>query len=234
LEASSRNRSDPRRLGDRLPSRSEAAGTVEPAVDDWFGEGLDWFEDAGRAGGEPSAGAEPGRFVGSEPAYRGGAGTERSALVRRRQLVGLGVLGLLLAAAVITPLVVFGGGGKTVEATTTAAPTVVTTTTPTPPARTTTTPSSTSQTPTPARLRVTLPASGALRRGDKGSAVETLQKALVALGFSPGRPDGVFGVNTEAAVVDFQRSNGLQPDGIVGKETARLLNTGLANRANGG
>jgi peptidoglycan hydrolase-like protein with peptidoglycan-binding domain len=83
-------------------------------------------------------------------------------------------------------------------------------------------------------LRVALPASGTLRRGDHGSAVETLQKALVALGFAPGRPDGVFGANTEAAVVDFQRSNGLQPDGIVGKETARTLNAGLTNRASGG
>jgi peptidoglycan hydrolase-like protein with peptidoglycan-binding domain len=51
---------------------------------------------------------------------------------------------------------------------------------------------------------------------------------LAALKFATGTPDGVFGVTTEAAVVDFQRSNNLPPDGIVGIDTVRLLNTALA------
>ena len=130
----------------------------------------------------------------------------------------------------------FGGGGSSAEQTTpltTAARTTTAaqqTTTQEQPAVTTTP----STTPEAAPLRVTLPEGETLSRGDSGSEVEELQKGLAELGFSPGEPDGDFGANTEAAVIDFQQSNGLAPDGVVGTETARLLNAALAEKSAGG
>jgi peptidoglycan hydrolase-like protein with peptidoglycan-binding domain len=141
-------------------------------------------------------------------------------------MAGLGVLSVLLVAGVVIPLVVFDTGGKAVGETT-----VLTTTAPpvtTLPQAPTTSPQTKAPAATP--LRVPLPGGGTLRRGDRGSAVKQLQKALAALGYDPGTPDGVFGQDTQAAVVDFQRSNDLQPDGIVGAETARILNAALAER----
>lgn len=68
----------------------------------------------------------------------------------------------------------------------------------------------------------------ALRLGSTGSAVRALQKRLKTLGFNPGQIDGRFGTATEAAVLAFQRSEGLLADGIVGPQTARAL--GLSSR----
>ena len=50
-----------------------------------------------------------------------------------------------------------------------------------------------------------------------------LQERLLALGFTPDRVDGVFGVNTEKAVRHFQRGVGLAVDGQVGPETLRAF-----------
>ena len=50
-----------------------------------------------------------------------------------------------------------------------------------------------------------------------------LQEKLRSLGFSPGRIDGDFGPGTEAAVIAFQRSEGLLADGIVGPVTLEAL-----------
>ena len=52
-----------------------------------------------------------------------------------------------------------------------------------------------------------------------GDDVVALQQALEARGFNPGVSDGVFGPGTEAAVIAFQKSEGLTPDGIVGPQT---------------
>lgn len=62
-----------------------------------------------------------------------------------------------------------------------------------------------------------------LRQGDQGEAVERLQRRLRDRHFSPGSIDGIFGPATYAAVVGFQRSEGLLPDGIVGPRTAFAL-----------
>lgn len=59
-----------------------------------------------------------------------------------------------------------------------------------------------------------------LRRPAKGEEVEKLQKLLGI------KVDGDFGPNTEAAVRDFQRSNNLVPDGIVGPRTWAALSAG--------
>lgn len=62
-----------------------------------------------------------------------------------------------------------------------------------------------------------------LELGSNGAEVEALQKRLKALGYNPGKVDGEFGHGTEAAVMAFQRSNGLLADGVVGAKTARAL-----------
>ena len=57
-----------------------------------------------------------------------------------------------------------------------------------------------------------------LQVGDAGQPVKRLQRKLLSLGFPPGTIDGEFGYGTEAAVLAFQRSNGLLADGIAGHE----------------
>lgn len=59
-----------------------------------------------------------------------------------------------------------------------------------------------------------------LRKGDKGDAVQQLQRAL---GITP---DGDFGPQTEKAVKLFQADHGLDVDGVVGRQTRTAL--GLA------
>ncbi|MDC0712377.1 peptidoglycan-binding domain-containing protein [Stigmatella sp. ncwal1] len=65
---------------------------------------------------------------------------------------------------------------------------------------------------------------GSLRPGARGESVRSLQDKLKASGFDPGRSDGIFGPRTERAVRDFQRSQGLQVDGIAGRRTSAALN----------
>lgn len=57
---------------------------------------------------------------------------------------------------------------------------------------------------------------GELRNGATGKAVKTLQTALAAKGFDPGKIDGEFGPLTEQALRRFQRINDLTVDGIAG------------------
>lgn len=66
-------------------------------------------------------------------------------------------------------------------------------------------------------------ADAALRRGNVCSAVTTLQSTLQRNGYSVGSADGAFGNNTEFAVKQFQRNNGLSRDGIVGAATASRM-----------
>ena len=56
-----------------------------------------------------------------------------------------------------------------------------------------------------------------------GNAVLKIQQKLKAAGFDPGTMDGEFGPHTQAAVVAFQLSFGLTPDGEVGVRTAQAL-----------
>jgi len=68
------------------------------------------------------------------------------------------------------------------------------------------------------------PAGGyVLRRGSVGADVMRLQQRLPQMGFDPGRPDGLFGSRTEQAVMAFQASRKVRPDGVVGSETRALL-----------
>lgn len=64
-----------------------------------------------------------------------------------------------------------------------------------------------------------------LKFGSTGSAVKKLQTFLNALGYNCGTVDGVFGAQTKAAVMAFQKANGLTVDGICGSETwGKLIN----------
>jgi peptidoglycan L-alanyl-D-glutamate endopeptidase CwlK len=67
--------------------------------------------------------------------------------------------------------------------------------------------------------------------GDTGSQVEILQRALAALGFSPGKPDGGYGFATQTAVARFQLSKGLLNDGVVGPQTLAALQYALSRRS---
>lgn len=59
--------------------------------------------------------------------------------------------------------------------------------------------------------------------GDKNSTVKEIQTALNKKGYYNGKIDGVFGNVTKEAVINFQKDNNLEADGIVGEKTAKVL-----------
>lgn len=60
-----------------------------------------------------------------------------------------------------------------------------------------------------------------LSKGSEGDQVKTVQRLLSASGYKLGKYgiDGDFGDDTEDAVIAFQKARGLEPDGVVGKDT---------------
>jgi N-acetylmuramoyl-L-alanine amidase len=66
-----------------------------------------------------------------------------------------------------------------------------------------------------------------------GDDVQTLQERLLELGYDAGRPNGVFGHQTEAALRNFQRDYGMLVDGICGTATLRALRQ-LSPKVRGG
>ena len=66
-----------------------------------------------------------------------------------------------------------------------------------------------------------------LKVGSKGAEVIKLQEGLKSLNFYSGIVDGIFGPQTNAAVINFQKSQQLIPDGIVGEKTWTKLNAAL-------
>lgn len=56
-----------------------------------------------------------------------------------------------------------------------------------------------------------------------GDDVTDLQRRLNELGFDAGRPDGLFGPKTDAALREFQRGVGVSADGTCGPETFRAF-----------
>jgi len=71
-----------------------------------------------------------------------------------------------------------------------------------------------------------------LQRGDTGSEVRRLQQKLRDEGYNPGAIDGEFGPQTERAVRQFQRANGLYVDGVAGRETLTALGIGSGSSGN--
>lgn len=63
--------------------------------------------------------------------------------------------------------------------------------------------------------------------GSRGEEVRQIQKKLKELGFYSGSIDGIYGVQTQKAVKQFQKSRGLTSDGIAGPKT--LLYLGISS-----
>lgn len=61
--------------------------------------------------------------------------------------------------------------------------------------------------------------------GDPTGAMSAaqIQTALKNAGFYSGNVDGKVGANTEKAIKEFQKANGLEPDGVIGAKTRSLL-----------
>lgn len=73
-----------------------------------------------------------------------------------------------------------------------------------------------------------------LKFGAQGTAVTTLQKALIDKGYLKGSADGKFGNATLAAVKAFQKASGLTADGTVGAATwSKLNNTSSSGSSSG-
>ena len=199
--------------------------------DDWLADdgGVDWFFEPEHHGEDewPQREERPrqGLTRQARPAPRP---THETYLRRRRMFAAVAVGGAILIAIIIA-VVASGGGGGSPQAVPTT-PTVTQPVTPTPTPSPTTTTTRTQTTPTET-IHVTVPASGSLREGDQGDAVVQLQKALAALGFDIGTPDGDFGSKTKDAVVAFQTQHNLTPDGVVGAATAKAINDALASSA---
>ena len=70
-----------------------------------------------------------------------------------------------------------------------------------------------------------------IRIGEKGPRVKTLQQSLITTGYLNGRADGVFGNQTQNAVISFQSCNRLTADGLAGKKTLTALEKAVANGA---
>jgi peptidoglycan hydrolase-like protein with peptidoglycan-binding domain len=75
--------------------------------------------------------------------------------------------------------------------------------------------------------------SGVLRLGSTGAAVSRLQQNLKQLGYYNGPVNGNFGQLTQAAVIRFQRANGINPDGIVGSRTLNAVRVATTGKGEG-
>jgi murein L,D-transpeptidase YcbB/YkuD len=236
----------------------DATGT-EPA-DDWLADvgEVDWSETAG-GGARPRTTTPAYQGLSTErddvvwpdrswsatgADAEAEAAAHHRAVVERRRIVAALVLVVLLGAAIIVPVLLLRGGDDEPAPTQTAGSTTPTqtgeTTTPTTTPGTTTPATTTPATTTPTTPATTpaeafeLPATGSLRPGsEETAAVTEVQQILTDLGYDPGGVDGIYGPQTEAAVVAFQQANDLETDGIVGTLTTAALNEALAAQATG-
>lgn len=76
---------------------------------------------------------------------------------------------------------------------------------------------------------------GSVKIGMKGPVVGEIQKLLIAAGYKniskSGNVDNTFGGRTKSMVMDFQSANGLNDDGIVGKDTLPKLKDGSTKKS---
>ena len=71
-----------------------------------------------------------------------------------------------------------------------------------------------------------------VKQGSRGETVKKIQQKLKRWGYYNGAVDGIYGKQTKAAVIYFQKRNGLVADGIVGKKTLAAL--GISSSSLGG
>ena len=74
------------------------------------------------------------------------------------------------------------------------------------------------------KIKTLAPVEGAIMRlGNKGEAVEKIQKRLQELGYYTGNITGTYDTTTRAAVTAFQKKNGLKADGAAGADTQKAV-----------
>lgn len=70
-----------------------------------------------------------------------------------------------------------------------------------------------------------------LKQGSHSETVLAIQEMLTTLGFQPGGIDGIFGPNTEKAVIRFQEFAAIYADGMVGPITMAALEKEYKNHS---
>lgn len=65
--------------------------------------------------------------------------------------------------------------------------------------------------------------------GSRGDEVRSIQKKLKELGYYTGSVDGIYGTNTQKAVIAFQKNCGITADGIAGPKTLLYLGLGSSS-----
>lgn len=78
-------------------------------------------------------------------------------------------------------------------------------------------------TPTPEPTPSPTPRIYVLSNGSMGTSVRNLQAKLKELGYTNEDPDGYYGPKTAEAVRFFQQVNGLEADGVAGRQTQEKL-----------
>ncbi|WP_432403322.1 cell wall hydrolase [Wukongibacter sp. M2B1] len=68
-----------------------------------------------------------------------------------------------------------------------------------------------------------------LKFGSRGSEVSKLQQTLNNKGYWAGTVDGIYGLQTEKAVIQFQIANKIIIDGIAGNQTLSILYSGSSS-----
>lgn len=193
----------------------EAREHRDPEYDDWFDEPEPPSESHSGANRGVHEEVEevwmlPEDEGAAAPRHREIVIAGRTLTVTQVAIIGLSLLAILFA--VLAAAGVFNGSKAAAPPVTPTKKVTVTVQTPAPPVT-----SPTAQAP-----------EQTLKPGDTGSQVTLLQRALAALNFSPGKPDGDYGPSTQLAVEKFQLSKGLTADGIVGPATLNALQKALS------
>lgn len=69
--------------------------------------------------------------------------------------------------------------------------------------------------------------------GTKGSLVRQVQEKLKSRGYYDGAVDGIYGMQTYEAIVQFQKDNKLKADGIAGSRTLEKLGISIGSGTSG-
>lgn len=86
-------------------------------------------------------------------------------------------------------------------------------------------------TPSPTSLPTLTQPSTTVKKGSSGQDAKLVQQRLIDLGYLSGSADGIFGTASVSALKEFQARNGLDSDGVAGKDTCAVLFSYLAIRA---